>query len=47
MLGLFVLDAWYIRKNKIHRLSGNTIAHILILLVALGGIWYSGFGAVL
>jgi len=47
MLGIFVLDAWYIRKNKIHRLSGNTIAHILLLLVALGGIWYSGVGSII
>jgi uncharacterized protein YkwD len=47
MLGLFVLDVWYIRKNKIHRLSGNTIAHVLLLMVAIAGILYAGGGVVL
>jgi len=47
MLGLFILDAWYVKKYHIHRLSGNTVAHIMLLMVALAGIWYSGLGVVL
>ncbi|MFH1388982.1 MAG: CAP domain-containing protein [Patescibacteria group bacterium] len=47
ILGLFVVDVVYTKKYHIHRLSGNTIAHILLLAFALAGIWYSGFGAVL
>jgi len=44
---LLVLDVWYVKRNNILRLSGNTIAHILFLCMALAGIWYANVGIVL
>lgn len=47
VLMLFVLDIYYTKKHNIVRLSGNTIAHIFMVLMAIAGIWYSTLGAVL
>jgi len=44
---LLSLDLWYVRRQGILRISGNTVAHILFLILALFGIWYANVGIVL
>jgi len=51
-LGLFLalllmLDFWYVKSQGIVRISGNTLAHILFLVLALIGVWYANVGVVL
>ncbi|MFH1565836.1 MAG: CAP domain-containing protein [bacterium] len=44
---LFALDVWYIKRNSILRVSGNTFAHLLFLILALIGVWYANAGIIL
>jgi len=47
VLFLFILDGLYVWKKGIVRISGNTLAHILILLIAIVGVWYTSLGSIL
>lgn len=52
LLGLFVtlmfaFDGVYAYKEGIFRISGHTILHIILLLLAVFGIWYTSIGLVL
>ena len=44
---LLALDMWYVGRNSILRLTGNTLAHLIFLGLALIGIWYANAGVVL
>lgn len=44
---LFAVDGYYIKKMGVFRISGHTILHILMLVVALIAIWYTQIGLVL
>jgi hypothetical protein len=52
VLGLFVtvifaIDGYYIKQTGVFRISGHTILHILMLIAAVAGIWYTQIGLVL
>lgn len=47
LTGLFALDGYYVHRLGILRLSGHTILHILVLVLAIGGIWYTSVGLIL
>jgi len=44
---LFAIDGYFVRKFGTLRISGHTLLHILILVLAMGGIWYTNIGLVL
>jgi len=47
LTAFFAIDGYYVRKMRIFRVSGHTILHILVLLLAIAGIWYTSIGLVL
>jgi len=48
LAGLFLLDGWYVwRQGFVPRLSGHTLAHLGLLVLAMLGIWYVNAGVVL
>ena len=52
ILGIFItafisIDWFYVKKTGNLRISGNTFFHILLLLLAIVGIWYTNIGLVL
>ena len=52
ILGLFLslffaIDWFYVKNTGILRISGHTIFHIIILVIAMIGIWYTNIGLVL
>ncbi len=52
ILGIFItafisLDWFYVKRTGNLRISGNTFFHILLLLLAILGIWYTNIGLVL
>ena len=51
-LGLFIsifmsIDWLYVKRTGIIKISGHTFFHILLLLFAVAGIWYTNIGLVL
>jgi uncharacterized protein YkwD len=44
---LFAFDGLYVRRMGILRVTGHTILHMLILILAIVGIWYTSIGLVL
>ena len=44
---MFAFDGVYIRRYGVLRISGHTILHVLILVLAVAGIWYTSIGLVL
>lgn len=40
LLVLLVLDIWYSKRKAIPKFTGHTLAHIIILLIALLGMWF-------
>lgn len=44
---MFAIDGYYVRKMGIFRVSGHTILHVLMLIAAIVGIWYTQIGLVL
>ncbi len=52
ILGLFItamfaVDGYYVKRMGVFRISGHTILHILMLIAAVAGIWYTQIGLVL
>jgi len=43
---LFALDGYLAWRWRILRLSGNTVAHLAILILAVVGIWYTNVGVI-
>jgi len=43
---LFALDGYLAWRWRILRLSGNTVAHLAILILAIVGIWYTNVGVI-
>jgi len=43
---LFTLDGFLAWRWRILRLSGNTVAHLAILILAVVGIWYTNVGVI-
>jgi len=44
---VFAIDGYYVRRYQIFRMTGHTILHVLMLLMAIAGIWYTHIGLVL
>jgi len=44
---LLSLDIWYVKRNRVLQLTGNTVTHLLFLILALIGVWYANAGIVL
>ena len=44
---MFAVDGYYVRRYGILRISGHTVFHILLLVLAILGIWYTSIGLVL
>lgn len=40
ILVLYAIDMWFSWKNNLHKLTGHTFAHFLMLLMALVSIWF-------
>lgn len=52
ILGIFItvfisIDWFFVKRTGVLRISGNTFFHILLLLLAVLGIWYTNIGLVL
>lgn len=47
LTGLFALDGYYIHKLGVLRVSGHTILHVFVLIMAMCGIWYTSIGLIL
>src|SRR3989344_1420150 len=52
ILGIFLtafisIDWFYVKRTGIITISGNTFFHVLLLLLAILGIWYTNIGLVL
>lgn len=44
---LFAIDGYYVRRFGILRVSGHSLFHIVLLMLAIIGIWYTNIGLVL
>ena len=44
---LFAVDGYYVRKTQMLRITGHTFLHMIFLILAIVGIWYSNIGLVL
>lgn len=40
IMGLLVLDIWYSRKKGIKKFTGHTLAHLMLITVALVTVWF-------
>lgn len=47
LLGVLTVDAVYVWKKKIVRVTGHNSAHLLFLLAILGALWFTSQGAIL
>ncbi len=44
---MFAVDGYYVRRFGVLRVSGHTFLHLVLLVLAIIGIWYSSIGLVL
>ncbi len=47
LTGLFLIDGYYAKVSGVFRVSGHTALHVLLLVFAILGIWYTNVGLVL
>ncbi|MCG2685812.1 CAP domain-containing protein, partial [Candidatus Parcubacteria bacterium] len=44
---IFAVDSWVARRRFYYRMSGHTLAHLGLLILALFGVWFTNTGSIL